>query len=210
MSSREEHEGRWSANPEAATASGGHMTPEVSPVESWVDPLSAPLPSETEEARRGAWPNESPRPPSATDVFPETERRRSLRDRGMPAGSRRRKVGVRRVKRTIKHVDPLTVLKLSAFYWGVLLLLWLLVVAVIYNLVEARGVFNTIEELYKDFAIGGEKPDISLLFVERWAFLIGFIFGLLGTVMNVFLAFLYNVAADTIGGLELTFVERDG
>jgi hypothetical protein len=45
--------------------------------------------------------------------------------------------------------------------------------------------------------------------VEKWAFLVGITFALITTLVNVFLAFLYNVAADLIGGLELTFVERD-
>lgn len=208
MSSREEQERSWRTNPEAATASGGHVTPDGSAGESWLNPLDAPLPSETEEARRGEWPNAS-RSASRTDVFPSTESRRPLRGRPpAPESSGRRKPATRRVKRTIKQVDPLTVLKLSAFYWAALLLLWLVIVAVIYSFIESKGIFNAIEEMYKDFALG--KPEISLFVVERWAFVVGFIFGVLATLLNVILAFLYNLAANTIGGLEVTFVERDG
>jgi hypothetical protein len=32
---------------------------------------------------------------------------------------------------------------------------------------------------------------------------------LVGSIINAFLAFLYNLAADIFGGLEMTFVERD-
>jgi hypothetical protein len=31
----------------------------------------------------------------------------------------------------------------------------------------------------------------------------------LGALINVFLSFLYNIASNTVGGLEITFVERD-
>jgi hypothetical protein len=30
-----------------------------------------------------------------------------------------------------------------------------------------------------------------------------------GSIVNVFLAFLYNVGSDLVGGVEMTFVERD-
>jgi hypothetical protein len=30
-----------------------------------------------------------------------------------------------------------------------------------------------------------------------------------GALANTFLAFLYNFGADTVGGVEVTFVERD-
>jgi hypothetical protein len=32
---------------------------------------------------------------------------------------------------------------------------------------------------------------------------------LVGALVNMALAFLYNVAADMIGGIEMTYVERD-
>jgi hypothetical protein len=54
-----------------------------------------------------------------------------------------------------------------------------------------------------------DNPTITLGLVEKWAFLIGFTLVVVGSLMNTFLAFLYNVGADILGGLDLTFVERD-
>jgi preprotein translocase subunit SecF len=51
--------------------------------------------------------------------------------------------------------------------------------------------------------------DISLMFVERWAFFIGIMLVIAGSLINGFLAFLYNVGSDLVGGLEMTFSERD-
>lgn len=203
MSSREERERGWHANPEAATASGGHLTPETAASDPWADPLSAPLPSELDRAG-------SVSSSARTEMFPPSEQtRRQARDAQPPPRTRRRRVPVRRVKRTLKHVDPLTVLKLSAFYWAVFLILWLVIVAILYSIIEGAGFFDTLEDVNNGFALGWGKLDITLGLVEKWAFLIGITFALITTLVNVFLAFLYNVAADLIGGLELTFVERD-
>lgn len=203
MSSREERERGWHPNPEAATASGGHLTPESVPADPWADPLDAPLPSE--RARMG-----SVSAQARTDMFPPSEE--TLRERAeRPPQTRtvRRRVPVRRVKRTLRHIDPLTVLKLSGFYWAIFLVLWLVLVAILYSIVEALGFFEAIENINDGLVLGWENVDITLGLVEKWAFLIGITFAIITTLTNVFLAFLYNVAADLIGGLELTFVERD-
>lgn len=149
---------------------------------------------------------------SRTEMFPPSEQ--TLRDERAqeprPATkTRRRRVPVRRVKRQLKHIDPLTVLKLSGFYWTVFLIVWLVIVAILYSIIEAAGFFDTLEDVNNGFALGWGDIDITLGLVEKWAFLIGIAFALITTLVNVFLAFLYNVAADLIGGLELTFVERD-
>jgi hypothetical protein len=143
-------------------------------------------------------------------MFPPSEQ--SLRgNREAPPVKRtvRRRVPVRRVKRTLRHIDPLTVLKLSGFYWAVFLVVWLVIVAILYSIVESAGFFDVLEDVNDGFALGWGKLDITLGLVEKWAFLIGITFAIITTLVNVFLAFLYNVAADLIGGLELTFVERD-
>lgn len=205
MSSREERERGWHANPEAATASGGHLTPETVPADPWPDPLTAPLPSELD--RLGSVSSRA-----RTDMFPPSEQTLREERAQQPAPvsrPRRRRVPVRRVKRQLKHVDPLTVLKLSGFYWAVFLVVWLVIVAILYSIIEAAGFFDSLEKLNNGFALGWGKLDITLGLVEKWAFLVGITFALITTLVNVFLAFLYNVAADLIGGLELTFVERD-
>ncbi|MFN2586879.1 MAG: DUF3566 domain-containing protein [Actinomycetota bacterium] len=216
MSSSEERERGWRTDPETAAASGGHLTPDPVAADAWPDPLTAPLPSELDGAERERARPERERAMGSvssrarTEMFPPSEQtlRRRAADRQGPAKKTvRRRVPVRRVKRTLRHVDPLTVLKLSAFYWAIFLVVWLGLVAVLYSFVEGLGWFDTIEDFTS--AIEVESPEITLGVVEKWAFLIGLTFALVTSLLNVFLAFLYNVAADLIGGLELTFVERD-
>ena len=105
----------------------------------------------------------------------------------------------------------MSVLKLSLIYYACFLALWMLFVAVVYWVLSGMGVFDALE----DFAHGsvliekGQDLGISLWWVERWAFLIGLTLAVLASIVNVFLSFLYNVAADMVGGVEMTFVDRE-
>ena len=121
--------------------------------------------------------------------------------------TRRGRAPLRRVKRTLKHVDPLSILKLSLFYYACFLLLWLVFVAVLYWVLSSVGLFETIENVQKVF--GDDNLEITLWLVERWAFFIGLTFAVVASLANLFIAFLYNVGADIVGGVEMTFVERE-
>jgi hypothetical protein len=120
----------------------------------------------------------------------------------------RRRVPIRRVKRTIHHVNPFSVLKLSLFFYAAFLILWLLFVAMVYWILSSLGLFEWIEDFNTGMVIW-DRVDISLWMVERWALLIGIVMVIVGALANTFLAFLYNFGADTVGGVEVTFVERD-
>ena len=189
MSSSEDRPGGFRPEVEPSSASGGHLTPDSGSI---YDPLSGPLPSEVEAERTRVVPR-------GTDVIPRSESRgRAVRRRGP----------VRRVRRTLRHVDPLSVLKLSFFYYGIGLVVWLIFVAIVFSILDSMGLFNSIEEVSEGFALGWQV-NISLFFVEKWAFLIGLTLVVLGAIVNLLLAFLYNVGADLVGGVEMTFAERD-
>jgi Transmembrane domain of unknown function (DUF3566) len=94
-------------------------------------------------------------------------------------------------------------------FYGVFLLLWLLFVAIIYWLLQGAEFFETIEKTLRSLTLVQGSWGISLAFVEKWAFFIGLSVGVVMSLVNLFLAFLYNVVADVIGGIDMTFVERD-
>ena len=168
--------------PEVSAASGGHLAPDTSP-----NPIVDP-------GRTEVVPVWSPTPDEPSR--PSSQRRP------------RRRGALRRVKRTLRHVDPVSVFKLSLVYYGCFLVVWLIFVAILYAIVSSMGVFETVESLAKAFAVQW-RGGITFLGVEKWALLFGILFWVGGSVLNLLLAFLYNVAADVVGGVEMTFVERD-
>jgi hypothetical protein len=107
-------------------------------------------------------------------------------------------------------VDPVSILKLSLFFYACFLVLWLIFVAIVFSVLNSMGLFESLEDILgpNGFVVA-EDFKITLMAVEKWAFLIGLTMVVLGSIVNVILSFLYNVAADTIGGVEMTFVERD-
>jgi Transmembrane domain of unknown function (DUF3566) len=113
------------------------------------------------------------------------------------------------VDRTLAHVDLLSVLKLSLFYYGLLFLLWLGFVAIVYSMLDTIGVFRQIETALANQGVLGLKLDITLSGVEQWAALIGATLVVIGCLANVFLAFVYNLGAALLGGIEMSFEERD-
>ena len=126
--------------------------------------------------------------------------------RPSPPPRRRRRVRpVRRVRRTIRHVDPLSVLKVSLMFYGVFLILWLALIAILYSILPEDWIriVRNAGEIFE------QRWELTLGFVEKWAFFIGLAAALIFSLLNLFLAFLYNVVADFIGGIDVTFVERD-
>jgi hypothetical protein len=142
--------------------------------------------------------------PAPTPVTAEQRDRRTQR----PALASRRRVVGRRVRRTVRHVDVWSVFKLSIFYYACFTVLWLLLVAVLYGLLARGGLFDAIQKFGKAMVLW-DNVNISLIYVEKWALLLAIAFLIVGSLVNALIAFLYNFAADTVGGIEMTFVEKE-
>ena len=215
MATRGEGPEVWGRSPEAAPSSGGHLPPDVDPTGPLFDPLTSPLPSDPAPTR--GWekldappetrPEDGPRPRHAAGAAPARTRQRPPERVG--ARPRRPRTPLRRVKRTLRHVDPFSVLKVSLFFYLVLLVIWLIIVAILYSFLRSLGLFDQIEEIRRGLVVGNEEFTITLGLIEKWAFLIGLTLAVVGSVINLFFAFLYNAIADAVGGIEMTFVERD-
>ena len=197
----------WRMDTEGGSASGGHLSPGVQGGSSLFEPVSEPVASESSYAAEDPLLDPDP---GATETMPRVDEHFAAPPPAPPTRRRavRRRPAIRRVKRTLRHVDPLSVLKLSLFYYGIFLVLWLAFVAMVYWVVASMGVFDAIERFGQGLVLWDEV-NITLSFVERWALAIGLFFLVVASLINVFLAFLYNVGADLVGGIEMTFVERD-
>lgn len=112
----------------------------------------------------------------------------------------------------LKRLDPWSVLKLALVLAVVLFFIWLVAVGVLYAVLGGMGVWDqlngTIASLSSDTGTAG-SPLISAGRVFGFAAVVGAINSLLFAVAMTISAFVYNVSADLVGGVEVTLSERD-
>ena len=128
--------------------------------------------------------------------------------------------GPRRIRVQIRRVNPWSVLKLSLILYVCLLLVVLVGMTILYTILSSLGVIDTFEDLLTsvwapgggDAATGPNDPvtpfQINAGYLFRTLFLIGSISTALWAAFTMFMALLYNLIADLVGGIEVTLVER--
>jgi hypothetical protein len=122
----------------------------------------------------------------------------------------RRRGFLRRPRQTrvvIRKVGPWSVFKFSLLFYFCIMLVILLALGMLYSVLGAVGALHSVTKLArqlfsdKTFEIHGD-----------WIFarltVVGIAMVLVWSVINVFVAFLYNLISDVVGGVEVTLAER--
>ncbi|MGZ6494620.1 MAG: DUF3566 domain-containing protein [Actinomycetota bacterium] len=118
-------------------------------------------------------------------------------------------VQVRRLRRgrlAVRKIDPWAVLKFSLVFYFCMLMVLLLATAIIFAFLKAFGVIHNLDKLLSDLSFNFK---ITGGVIFRWFFLIGLAWTIVATAVTVFMAFLYNLIADVVGGIELLVTERE-
>jgi hypothetical protein len=138
-----------------------------------------------------------------------TEAVRAARTSATVGGASR---GPRRARLTVKRVDPWSVMKFSFAVSFVLLVVIIVATSVLYLALDAMGVFDsvnkTLAELFTSNG-GGEPFKITAAWVIGLSAILGAINVVLFTALMTLGAFVYNVCADLVGGVEVTLAERE-
>lgn len=122
--------------------------------------------------------------------------------------------GPRRARLGVKRIDPWSVMKFSFAVSLVMFIVMIVAASVLYLALEAMGVFESINSTIADLvdAGGGESGDtfrITAQGVIGFSAVLGALNVLLFTSLATLGAFIYNVCADLVGGVEVTLAERD-
>jgi hypothetical protein len=122
--------------------------------------------------------------------------------------------GPRRARLKIKRVDPWSVMKFSFAVSFVLFVVLIVATSVLYLALDAMGVFDSVNGSLTDLISasggqGGNGFQISAFGVIGGSALLGLINMVLFTALATLGAFIYNVCADLVGGIEITLAERD-
>lgn len=112
----------------------------------------------------------------------------------------------------LKRLDPWSVLKMALALAVVLFLVWMVAAGVLYGVLGGMGVWDRLNGTYADLVTGQQQTGGTLISAWRVfgvAAVVGAINSLLFAVAVTIVAFVYNVAADLVGGIEVTLSERD-
>ncbi|HEX5540641.1 MAG TPA: DUF3566 domain-containing protein [Micromonospora sp.] len=211
-------EGSGAAEP---SSGGGSVAVATPPTAAPTPAAAAPTPADTAAptgdaavaggaGQVGAPPPAVPRVPPAVGAARVAEAVRAARSTVSSAASR----GPRRARLNIKRIDPWSVMKFSFAVSFVLFIVVIVATSVLYLALDAMGVFESINGSLTEMisAGGGQEPGsfrITAFGVIGTSALVGLVNVVLFTALATLGAFIYNVCADLVGGIEITLAERD-
>ncbi|GIE96426.1 hypothetical protein Ari01nite_38910 [Paractinoplanes rishiriensis] len=125
--------------------------------------------------------------------------------------------GPRRARLNLKRIDPWSVMKFAFAVSVVLFIVVVVATSVLYLALDAMGVWQEVNNSLKELvsasggteASGGGGFRITAWGVIGTSMLVGAVNVVLFTALATLGAFIYNVCADLVGGVELTLAERD-
>jgi hypothetical protein len=124
----------------------------------------------------------------------------------------RRTRGPVRASMQIRRIDPWSTLKVSLLLSVALFFVWMVAVAFLYLVLGGMGVWAKLNSNVGDLLnnTGGSSGElVSSGTIFGGAVLIGLVNIVLLTAMATIAAFVYNLATDLIGGIEVTLADRD-
>lgn len=130
-------------------------------------------------------------------------------DRAEPAGEGRRDryVRARRVRRTIRRVDPISVGKLALVFNVCFFIMVLVAGVILWSVAQAAGSIGNIESFIED--IGFEDFELDGGQLLRGFAIGGGVLVVAGSLFAVLLSILFNLVSDVVGGVRITMVEPD-
>jgi len=122
----------------------------------------------------------------------------------MSRGPRKR---ARQTRVVLRKVGPWSVFKFSLLFYLCVVTVILLALAMLYGILGAVGALEHVTEFARNLF-----ADKSFSINGSWIFarltVLGLAMVVIWSLINLFVAFLYNLISDVIGGIEVTLAER--
>ena len=172
--------------------------------------LSGPIPRATQ---RKPTPERSSEAVERTGAIGDARRLAETRESRGPVSRCRGEPGDPvRASMQIRRIDPWSTLKVSLMLSVALFFVWMIAVAFLYLVLGGMGVWAKLNSNVGDLlnnTSGSSGELVSSGTIFGGAVLIGLVNIVLLTAMATIGAFIYNLATDLIGGIEVTLADRD-
>jgi hypothetical protein len=117
--------------------------------------------------------------------------------------------GPRRARLFVKRVDPWSVMKFSFAVSFVMFFVLIVATAVLYLALDQMNVFSHVNSALASLFPGSKSVKVTAGEVIGGAGGLGLVGVVLFTALSTLGAFVYNVCADLVGGIEVTLSERE-
>jgi hypothetical protein len=196
---------------DTATSNGGRV--EGQPVEVTTGRPMSSAPGAATSSRRvsatrtaGSAAVMAPGAPPSTGAARVAEAVRSARSTVSAAAGR----GPRRARLFVKRVDPWSVMKFAFAVSFVMFFVLVVATSVLYLALDSMHVFASVNKALSEIVGGGNKNiKITAGVVIGASGAIGLVMVVLCTALATLGAFIYNVCADLVGGIEVTLSEKE-
>lgn len=121
---------------------------------------------------------------------------------------RRMPKGPRRARLLVSRVDPVSVLRWSLVAAVTLVIALVVIVACLYALLDAMGVFTAVLRMVGDLGVASSASITALPTVLKWTAVVAAAIGVIGAAALTLVAFAFNLVSDVVGGPEVTLTER--
>ncbi|MEX3100219.1 MULTISPECIES: DUF3566 domain-containing protein [unclassified Streptomyces] len=169
---------------------------------------SSPLPGERRQDQQGSVPYHPPQAYAAEETAPDGVVRR-------PRTGARTAPRVRKARLRVAKADPWSVMKVSFLLSIALGVCTIVASAVLWMVMDAMGVFSSVGSTISE-ATGSNESNgfdlqsfLSLPHVLMFSTIIAVIDVVLATALATLAAFIYNLSAGFVGGVELTLAEDE-
>jgi hypothetical protein len=158
---------------------------------------------------------EAPREPATkVEAVPVERPRRTLPPRARPSTEPR--AARRRTRVEIRRVGALSVFKFSLLFYFCAMLIVFFALLMIFLVLQAAGTIDTLENTIGCLVQEGERPTtgecipyvIDGVTVFTWMFFLGCVGTIVVAALNTFIALIYNLISDIVGGVEVTLAEK--
>lgn len=127
------------------------------------------------------------------------------------AMTQRRSTGIRRIRMTLSHVDPLSALKLGFLVSVVVGIMIVLAMALIWSVLDGMTVFSQLNELLVTLNSEALLKLAQYLEFSRWmsfAVIIAIVDVVLFTLLSLIGALVYNLISALVGGVKVTLSDE--